>query len=104
MPNFIFAYHGGKQPESPEEGEKVMADWNAWYGSMGDAVTTGGGPCGQSTTVSNGGVAGDGGANPLSGFTLVTAADQNAAEAMAKGCPMVKDGSGSVEVCEIIDM
>ena len=55
-------------------------------------------------TVSNTGLAGDGGANPLSGYTLVEAADQAAACEMAKGCPMVVDGSGSVEVCEILDM
>ena len=104
MPDFIFAYHGGKAPESEAEGQKVMAEWNAWYQSMGDAVKHGGGPCGQSQTVSSGGVAGDGGANPLSGFTLVSAANQDAAAEMAKGCPMVGDGSGSVEVCEVLQM
>ena len=41
MPKFVFAYHGGKAPESPEEGAKVMAEWNAWYGSMGEAVVDG---------------------------------------------------------------
>ena len=25
MPDFIFAYHGGKTPDSQEEGEKAMA-------------------------------------------------------------------------------
>lgn len=104
MPKFIFAYHGGKAPESPEEGEKVMAEWNAWYGSMGDAVVDGGGPCGQSNTVSSSGVADDGGANPLSGLTQVEAADLQSAVEMAKGCPMVQDGSGSVEVCEVLAM
>lgn len=104
MPNFIFAYHGGMAPRSPEEGEKVMAQWNAWYGAMGDKLSNGGGPCGQSKTVSPGGIADDGGANPLSGFTLVTAASHEAACEIAKGCPMVVDGSGSVEVCELLDM
>ena len=104
MPDFMFIYHGGKKPDSPEEGEKAMAEWGAWYQSMGDAVLHGGGPAGMSRTVSAGGVADDGGANPVSGFTLVKAADQNAACEMAKGCPMVKDGSGSVEVAELIEM
>ncbi len=104
MPKFAFVYHGGKKPESPEEGEKVMAEWGAWYGSMGAAVVDGGGPAGMSQTVSNSGVAEDGGANPVSGLTIVEAADQGAACEMAKGCPMVKDGSGSVEVAEILQM
>lgn len=104
MPSFIFAYHGGGAPSDPAEVEKVMGEWNAWYGAMGDAVQHGGGPAGMSMTVGSGGVTEDGGANPLSGFTIVEAADQAAACDMAKGCPMVKDGSGTVEVCEVIQM
>ena len=104
MPKFIFAYHGGKKPESPEEGEKVMAEWGAWFSGMGAAVSDPGGPVGLSHTVSKKGVAENGGANPLSGYTLVTAKDHAAATAMARGCPMVKDGSGDVEVAEVIDM
>ena len=47
MPDFMFIYHGGKKPDSPEEGEKAMAEWGAWYQSMGDAVLHGGGPAGM---------------------------------------------------------
>ncbi|MFD3191607.1 hypothetical protein ACFMPD_15210 [Sedimentitalea sp. HM32M-2] len=104
MPEFIFAYHGGKTPESPEEGEKVMAAWQAWMGGMGAALVQPGAPVGLSKTVSAAGVAEDGGANPLSGYSVVSAADIAAATEMAKGCPMVVDGSGSVEVAEIIPM
>lgn len=104
MPKFLFAYHGGGMPDTPEEGAKMMAKWNAWYGEMGDAVVDGGAPVGMSMTVSSAGVAGDGGANPISGMTIVEAADQAAACEMAKGCPMVGDGSGSVEVAEMMEM
>lgn len=104
MARFAFVYHGGKKPESEAEGEKVMAEWGAWYQSMGDAVVDGGGPAGPSTTVSSGGTAQDGGANPVSGLTQIEASDQAAAVEMAKGCPMVRDGSGSVEVVEILQM
>lgn len=103
MPKFVFAYHGGKAPESPEEGQKVMAAWNAWYQSMGSAVVDGGGPAGPSRTVTAGGVADDGGANPLSGLTQVEAADLDAAVKMAQGCPILSDG-GSVEVAEVLQM
>ncbi|SLN27979.1 YCII-related domain protein [Pseudoruegeria aquimaris] len=104
MPKFMFVYHGGKAPEDPAEVEKVMAAWNAWYGSMGDALVDGGGPAGLSKTVSAEGVADNGGPNPVSGLTIVEAADQDAAVEMAKGCPMVLDGTGSVEVAEILQM
>lgn len=103
MPKFVFAYHGGKTPESPEEGAKVMAAWNAWYASMGDRILDGGGPCGPSRTVAKGGVADNGGANPLSGLTVVSAASAEAAVEMAKGCPILAD-DGSVEVAEILEM
>ncbi len=103
MTKFIFAYHGGKAPESPEEGQKVMQAWMNWFGELGDAVIDGGNPLGMSKTVSSGGVADDGGANPLGGYSLVDAPDIDAAVAMAKGCPMLGDG-GSVEVAECLDM
>lgn len=104
MTKYIYVYHGGTAPDSPEESQKVMAEWMAWFGEMGDAVVDGGNPLGTSKTVSAGGVADDGGANPASGYTIVNANDMDAAVAMAKGCPMVKSGNGSVEVAECMDM
>lgn len=104
MTKYIYVYHGGTAPSSPEESQKVMAEWMAWFGEMGDAVVDGGNPLGMSKTVSAGGVADDGGANPASGYTIVNANDMDAAVAMAKGCPMVKSGNGSVEVAECMDM
>lgn len=104
MAKFMFVYHGGSMPETKEEQDRVMAAWGEWYGAMGAAVLDGGGPAGLSKTVSSGGISDDGGANPVSGLTIVEAPDQMAACEMAKGCPMVTDGSGSVEVAEIIQM
>lgn len=102
MPKFVFAYHGGKPPESPEEGEKVMAAWGAWFETLGSAVVDGGAPVGVSKTVSASGVADGGGSNPLSGYSIVNADNIDAAVEMAKGCPIL-DG-GSVEVAEAMDM
>ncbi len=104
MPNFVFAYHGGKMPETPEEGAKVMADWQNWFGTIGESIVDPGNPVGMSKTVTAGGVTDDGGANPVSGYSIVSASDMNAAIALAKGCPMVKDGSGNVEVAEVHQM
>lgn len=104
MPEFVFAYHGGKAPESPEEGKEVMAAWQAWFADMGAAVVIPGAPVGMSKTVSASGVADDGGANPISGYSVVKAADIATATEMAKGCPMVVTGNGTVEVAEVMEM
>lgn len=104
MPSYVFIYHGGKTPESPEEGEKVMAAWNAWFASMGDNVEVPGAPVGQSYTVSVDGVVDNGGANPVSGYSVIKADSVQAACDVAKGCPMVKDGTGNVEVAEVHEM
>ncbi len=103
MPNYLFIYHGGKMPETPEEGEKVMAAWNAWMGGIGDALVDGGAPVGMSKTVSAAGTTDDGGANPASGYSIVAAETQDAAANIAKGCPII-DAEGSVEVAEILPM
>ncbi len=104
MAKFIYVYHGGTAPRSPEEGQKAMQAWTSWFGELGAALLDGGAPCGMSQTVSAKGVAADGGANPASGYSLVEAKDIAAAVKMAKGCPMVADGSGSVEVAECLAM
>ena len=104
MPKYLFIYHGGGAPETPEEGEKAMAAWGAWYESMGDATVDPGAPVGQSHTVSKDGHVENGGANPVSGYTIITADSHEAACAHAAKNPLVLDGSGSVEVAEMIDM
>ena len=104
MPKYIFAYHGGGAPSDPADQEKAMNAWMSWFGDMGAAVVDGGNPVGLSKTVSRDAVTGDGGANPISGYSIVEAPDHDAACHMAKKCPMVVDGSGSVEVAEIMVM
>ncbi|MCB1406602.1 MAG: hypothetical protein KDK01_10170 [Rhodobacteraceae bacterium] len=104
MARFLFAYHGGATPRTPEEGEKAMAAWGVWFGKIGDALVDPGNPVGQSHTVSSAGTVANGGANPVSGYSVLTAADIDAAKAIAAECPMVLDGSGSVEVAEIVEM
>ena len=103
MPKYVLAYHGGSMPETAAAQEEAMAAWGAWFGSLGAAVIDGGNPTGLAKTVTSGAVKDGGGANPLTGYSLLTAADINAAVALAKGCPIL-DAGGSVEVAEAIDM
>ena len=79
MPRYLKIYHGAGMPEIPEEGAKAMAAWDAWYQSMG-------------------------GANPVSGYTIVESNNYAIACKHAAGNPMVVDGSGSVEVADFNDM
>ena len=44
-------YHGGSMPETPQEGEKVMAAWNSWMGSLGKALVDGGNPTAPGRTI-----------------------------------------------------
>ncbi len=103
MSDYVFAYHGGKRPESREEGAKHMAKWKAWVGGLGDAVVNPGTYLGMSRTVSSGGVSDDGGSNPLLGFTIVKADSMDAALEMAKACPHLGLG-GTLEVAEVMEM
>lgn len=104
MAKYLYVFHGGSAPSSPEEGAKVMDAWGKWMGGLGAALVDGGNPVGQSSTVQpDGSVTGDGGTNPASGYSLVEAPDLESALAMAKDCPILNSG-GSVEVAEAMDM
>ena len=102
MPNYIIAYHGGKKPESPEEGAENKTKWQAWVAGLGDAVVNSGTPLGKSKTVSSDGVSDDGGPNSLTGFSIVNADSMDAALEMAKACPFLD--FGTIEVAEVMEM
>lgn len=104
MSRYVFAYHGGGMAATPEEQEASMAAWGRWFGEIGEALIDGGAPVAAAKTVTEGGTVVDGGgANPISGYSIVEASDLDAAVVIAKGCPLLSDG-GSVEVAEAIDM
>lgn len=104
MAKYLFVYHGGTAPKTEEEAAQVMDAWGNWLGSMGAAVIDGGNPAGLSKTVHpDGSVTNDGGANPVSGYSLIEATDDDDAIAKAKGCPHL-EGGGTIEVAEAMDM
>ncbi len=104
MATYLLAYHGGKMPETEREQARVMAAWGKWYTKLGRAVIDGGNPVGHAQTIaSTGRVTRGGGRNPVTGYTIIKAADIATATKLAKGCPILK-GGGSVEVCETFDV
>jgi hypothetical protein len=71
---------------------------------MGAAVVDGGNPVGLSSTVKpDGSLASGGGANPVSGYSLIEATNLDDAHQKARGCPILSAG-GSIEIAEVIDM
>ena len=99
MPHFLLAYHSGKTPETPEQTEVEIGRWQKWFDDIGPAIVDPGNPVGMSKTVSADGVADDGGANPLSGYTIIHAESMDQAVGMAQACPIL--GDGTIEVAEI---
>ncbi|MGQ0604464.1 MAG: YciI family protein [Anaerolineales bacterium] len=103
MPNYILAYYSdGKMPASPEEGAKGRAKFQDWIRDLGDAVVNPGTPLGMSKTVSANGAIGEGGANRLTGFSVVKAKSLEAAVELAKGCPFLD--MGTIDVAEVMEM
>jgi hypothetical protein len=102
MPKFLYAYHGGNQPATPAEGEKTMKAWMDWIGNLGKAMVDPGNPTSKSKMLSPGGkVVDGGGSNAVSGYSVVEAANLDAAIKMAKDCPQLA-ANGSIEVAEIV--
>jgi len=104
MPNFLYVYHGGRMPESKEEGARSMQAWTTWLDGLGEAVVDGGHPVGKSKTMHPGGrVTNDGGLSATSGYSMIKARDIDDAMSRTKGCPLLAVG-GTVEVAEIMEM
>lgn len=103
MAKFVYAYRGGRMPETDAERETAMAAWGAWLGGIGAAALDPGNPFGASLTVApDGGVAQAGQAG-LGGYSIVAADSLAAATDTAKGCPVLTAG-GSVEVYEVLEV
>jgi hypothetical protein len=104
MPKYVLAYHGGGMPETQAEQDEVMAQWGAWFESLGPAVVDVGNPTGPSKTIAPDRSTTDGGGpNPITGYSLITATDLEDAVGLAKGCPIFATG-GTIEVAETVDM
>lgn len=103
MANYLFAYKGGRMPETDAEREAGMAAWGAWFGGLGQAVVDPGNPFGPSKSVATDGSASDGGAAQLTGYSVIAADGIDAATELAKGCPVLANG-GTVEVYETFEV
>ncbi len=97
MPEFIIVYHGAGQPESKEAGEAAKARWMKWMQDLGEDIVNFGTPFKGATMVDAEGNTSAGG---LSGYSVVKAADMDAALEIARACPHLE--MGEVEVAELM--
>ncbi len=105
MTQFIFTYHGGKKPETPEEGQKAMQAWKTWAASLGDALINPGTPVGTTKILNAGGSISDqASANPIMGFSIIEAENMDAALELLKDCPHLHMFEGSLEISEMMQM
>ena len=101
MPKFVLTFEGGRQPSSPEEGQKHMADYMAWMKNLGEAIVMPQTPFKTSKIVSKDGVT-DPSGSPLRGFLMIEAEDMAAAVEIAQACPFLE--MGEMRVAETMEM
>jgi hypothetical protein len=105
MAKFVVLYTGGMgMAATPEEQQRIMAEWGAWYETMGAAVVDGGAPFADSKSVTDAGIE-DGSLwdNPATGYTMLEAESLDAAAAKCADHPHLSHG-GQVQVYTCIDM
>ena len=106
MAKFVVVYSGGEgMTASPEEQERIMGEWGAWYGKLGPAIVDGGNPFGASKSYSGAGasVADGPGTLPATGYTIIEAGSLEDAAAACADHPHLNHG-GQLSVFEAIDM
>jgi hypothetical protein len=103
MAQYIVTYHGGRKPESPEEGAEQMKKWQAWLSELGDAVINPGTPLGKTTIVSASGISDVDAVNPMSGYSVLSAENEAAVLDMVQACPFLETG-GTLGVSEMMEM
>ena len=91
MPKFLVTYHGAGAP-APEEAQQAMAAFMAWASSAGAALADPGAPLGPARTVSSGSVTDGAADGPLTGYSILQAADLDSAMDLVKDHPFVSRG------------
>jgi hypothetical protein len=101
MPAFLVTYHGGGMPEGEEARQQAMADFGAWVGKVGGALTDPGAPLGPAVTVSADSVRPGDADGHVSGYSVLQADDMDSAVTLVRDHPFVTRG-GSLQVTEAV--
>jgi len=105
MSDFTFLYRGRDNNASPEQMQKTMEKWRAWFKQLGEQghlkdighplESSGKVVRGKQKSVTDGPFAEA--KDVVGGFTMIHARDLEQATELSKGCPILEVG-GSVEV------
>ena len=102
MATFLITYHGGGgMPESAEARDKMMAAFQAWAASVGDAMIDPGAPLGPRKTVTSDGVTDAPADATLGGYSLISADSLDDAVKAVSGHPFVGRG-GTLQVSQAV--
>jgi hypothetical protein len=107
MANYLFVYYGGMAKSepmamTPEEQQKEMEKWTAWFQKLGKAVVEMGAPTKPGKMVTKAGARATG-ANAVAGYSIIKANSLGAAVKMAKSHPDVSKGI-KIAVYELMPM
>jgi hypothetical protein len=104
MTKFVFIYHAPQLPEdapppSQEQMESSMQAWNEWAGRVGDGMVDFGTPLAGGVRVTPTGTSPSD--KQVAGYSIIEAADMDAALALAQGHPHLNwTGGCEIEVHE----
>ncbi len=103
MSKFLLLMHFTGEYPTDEAGQAEMGQaWGGWYGSLGAAIVDAGGQGGRASAVAASGTTDVSGG--VTGYTIIEAADHDAAVEVAQRNPIVTGDAGTVDVVDIIDM
>jgi hypothetical protein len=95
MSKYMLVYTGGKMPETEKEQKRVLKEWETWYAKAGKAIVDQGNPFTPTAkNISPDGKISDGSMDcKASGYSMIMADSIDGAVAIARGCPVLKDGA-----------
>ena len=99
MPRFLVTYHGSNMPHDPESMAKARDAFMQWAGKTGSALVDPGTPVGAARTISSHGPKDGLAEGPFNGWSVIEAADLNAAAKLLADHPFIGRG-GVLQVNE----
>lgn len=107
MSKFILLYKGPATPMdqiTKEQGEQIMAGWQAWMERLGSSLVDIGQPMANGKSIVDDGSTGT--PLDLTGYSIIEAENIDAASALVEGHPFLsaKSGKFSVEIFELLPL
>jgi len=92
MPRFLVTYHSSNMPHDPESMAKARDAFVQWAGKTGSALVDPGAPVGATRTISSHGPKDGLDEGPVNGWSVIEAADLNAAAKLLADHPFIGRG------------